>query len=491
MIAMAVAMCLQSCSKEESKNSTITVEDYDVSSTASTLVSKFSLRANSKILSHLDSVKFTIDQDRGVIYNADSLPKGTRINALLVDLSCASNVSSREFIIKNGTKLGDTTIVYSSTKSDSIDFSGDVTLRITSADKLHVRDYKVLLNVHKQNVDTIVWNLSARRDLPNVVSTLNASKTVMQNDLFVCLVDNSNTFVLSTSEDPHAGTWNYTVLSLPFIPNVKSLAATTDALYILDENGELYKSVDTGESWTDCGVAWHTLIGGYTDRVLGVKNDGGTYKYDEYPQRSDFVSTAVDNDFPIEEMSQLVMASNEWTSNQQAMFMGGKKQNGYLSNVVWGYDGWLWAPLSAESQQVLPALSEAVLFPYYTMVASTGVRMEKRVTWMIMGGRFNSGELNTTSYISRNQCINWSKGAASVQQPEHMPAFYGAQVYPYSRTYNANSIAMHSYNPGHVTPVTEWECLYLYLFGGYNSNGAALNNVWEGVLSGLTFKPVF
>lgn len=491
MIAMAVAMCLQSCSKEESSSNTVTVEDYDVSSTASTLVSKFSLKANSKILNNLDSVKFTIDQDRAIIYNADSLPKGTRVNALLVEFSCASNVSSREFVIKNGTKLGDTTIVYNSTKNDSIDFSGDVTLRITSADKLHVRDYKVQLNVHKQDVDTIVWNLSGRRDLPNVTSTLNASKTVVQEDLFLCLVDNNGTYVLSSSEDPHAGTWNYTVLSLPFIPNVKSLVATTDALYILDENGELYKSIDTGESWTDCGVAWRTLIGGYANRVLGVRNDGGAFMYDEYPQRTDFIPTEVDNDFPIEDMSPLVMASNEWTSNQQAMFMGGKKQNGSLSNVVWGYDGWLWAPLSSESQQVLPALSEAALFPYYTMVASTGVSMEKRVTWMIMGGRLSSGQLNTVSYISRNQCINWSKGETSIQQPAHMPAFYGAQVYPYSRTCSAGSTPMRSYNPGYVTPLTEWDCIYLYLFGGYNANGDALNNVWEGVLSGLTYKPVF
>ena len=102
VLALVAAMSLQSCNKKNDEPASTTT-DYDVYSSASTLVSSFGLKANTKILAHLDSVKFTIDQDRGIIYNADSLPRGTRINALLVDLSTAANVSSREFIIKNGT----------------------------------------------------------------------------------------------------------------------------------------------------------------------------------------------------------------------------------------------------------------------------------------------------------------------------------------------------------------------------------------------------
>ena len=169
-IVLTVALCLMSCSKD--KDSSTPDVQYDVYSTTSTLVSTFALKPNTKILANLDSVKFTIDQERGVIYNADSLPRGTRINALLVQLTCASTVATKQFVIKNGEHLGDTTITYNSSRNDSIDFTGDVTLRITSGDKEHVRDYKVKVNVHKQDVDTITWNTSSRRDLPNVASTL-------------------------------------------------------------------------------------------------------------------------------------------------------------------------------------------------------------------------------------------------------------------------------------------------------------------------------
>jgi hypothetical protein len=486
-LAMALAISLLSCNKDDNSTDTST-SSYDVYSTASTLVSTFNLKANTKIMNNLDSVKFTIDQDRGIIYNADSLPRGTRINALLVEMTCASTVASKEFIIKNGTVLRDTTINYTTSSTDSIDFTGDVTLRITSGNKLNVRDYKVLVNVHKQDVDTIVWNASRRRDLPNVSSTLNASKTVMQGVNFLCLVDDNGSFVLSQSEDPAAGTWSKTVLSLPFTPQIASFTATTDALYMLDTNGQLFKSTDMGANWTDCGVAWTTIIGAYGDILLGIVPDGiGGFLGAEIVDGTAYIRALKDG-FPISGMSQLVMANNEWTSSQQAMFVGGVLADGTMTNKVWGFDGKHWAPISNDN--VLPAMRDAVLFPYYTMVKrSTGATYDKKVTWMIMGGKLSNGKLNTTSYISRNQGINWSVGESCVQQPAHMPAFYGAQVYPFSRTITGSTLM--AYTPGHVTPVTEWDCRYLYLFGGYGSNGTALNSVWEGVLTGLTFKPVF
>ena len=483
---MVVTMCLLSCSKKD--DSTVTTVDYEVYSVSSTLVSSFSLKANTKILNNLDSVKFTIDQERALIYNADSLPRGTRINALLVNLSCASTVASKEFVIKNGTRLNDTTIVYSSSSNDSIDFTGDVTLRITSGNKLNVRDYKVKLNVHQQNVDSIEWNVNRRRALPYGSSSLIASKTVMLNDKFLCLVDVGGSYLLSVSEDPLNGPWEDTFSSLPFTPQVASFTATDNELYMLDINGQLFKSADMGDSWNDCGVTWFSIIGGYGDKLLGVADYDGIFVHVEYFKNQNHIVDQVEDSFPVEGMSPMVMANNEWTSNQQAMTMGGVTAAGNLSNRVWGYDGELWAPINNDN--VLPALRDAVLFPYYTMVNTSGVSQSKKVTWMIMGGKLSDDNLNEVSYVSKNQGINWSIGENSIQQPSYMPAFYGAQVYTYDRTSSAGT-TLRAYNPGQVTPITEWQCPYLYLFGGYDSNGIALNNVWEGVLLGLTFKPVF
>ena len=490
MFFILLAMLVASCNKKDEPE-TYTDSEYSTYSTTSTLVSAFSLQANTKIISGLDSVSFAIDQDKGEIYNADSLPCGTRVTALLVNVTCASTIASAKFIVKNGTVQNDTTIDYKTSSTDSIDFSGDVTLRVTSYDGQHTRDYKVKVNVHQQEPDVIVWNENRRRDLPNVSSTLKASKTVTRDDEFLCLVNDNGTYVLSTAGDPMAGTWNKTVLAFPFVPNVSSFAATTDALYILDETGELYSSGDMGANWAHCGVAWNTIIGAYNDRVLGVRNDGTSWVHDEYPQRAGFVPTKIDDNFPVSGMSQLVMASNEWTANQQAMCVGGVLATGDLTNAVWGYDGEQWGLISFGGD-VLPAMSDASLFRYYTFTqSSTSATPVQYVTWMVVGGKLASGRLNTTTYVSRNQGINWKKGDDGVQLPTAIPPFSGAQIFVFDRTQSASTPRMNAYNPGHVTPVNEWECSYIYLFGGYAANGGALNNVWEGVLRRLTYKPVF
>ena len=75
-----------------------------------------------------------------------------------------------------------------------------------------------------------------------------------------------------------------------------------------------------------------------------------------------------------------------------------------------------------------------------------------------------------------------------MSQASYMPKFYGAQAFVNFETISAAAQGA----PRRVkTPVTSWECPFIYLFGGYGSNGLPLNSVWEGVLSGLTFKPVF
>lgn len=492
LVATMLVLNLASCNKDDN-NSSSSTSDYSVYSSATTLVSGFALKADSRVLDNLDSVKFTIDQDRALIYNADSLPRGTKVSALLVDVTCPGTVASRQFIIKNGTVKKDTTITYTGSTTDSIDFTGDVTLRITSHDGNHTRDYKVSLNVHKEAPDTIVWNMNRRRDLPNMNGTVSSSKTVQQNGMFLCLINDNSSYVLSESADPASGSWSKTTLSLPFEPQVPSFTATDEALYLLDTNGQLYTSSDKGLTWSDCGMAWHTIIGAYGNRILGVVQDGGEWIHDEYPRSDDFEPSVLPGTFPVSGMSQLVMASNGWSSNQQGMIMGGMLQDGSYSNMVWGYDGSQWGLLtSTGSSNALPKLRNASLVSYYTYSIPSGAFTPKQyVTWMVMGGVLESGKLNTVTYTSRNQGLNWSEGVTSVQMPEHVPAFYGAQVFSFLRTITAQNGMLMTYNPGHTTAVNEWECPYIYLFGGYSASGKALTSVWEGVLTRLTYKPIF
>ncbi len=41
-----------------------------------------------------------------------------------------------------------------------------------------------------------------------------------------------------------------------------------------------------------------------------------------------------------------------------------------------------------------------------------------------------------------------------------------------------------------VTPITEWDCPFIYLFGGYDEQGVLVGNIWRGAINRLIFKPL-
>lgn len=95
-------------------------------------VTSFSLSENNNILSNLDSVYFSIDLDKARIYNADSLPYGTRINKL-IPVIVTTGVSVAELHIPRGNNLPDSIMNYLTNSTDSVDFShGDVILHLVS-----------------------------------------------------------------------------------------------------------------------------------------------------------------------------------------------------------------------------------------------------------------------------------------------------------------------------------------------------------------------
>ena len=73
---LALLILLSACGKLE--------EDGLYYSKQNTMVCAFSLQQDTLVLSNLDSIFFTIDLDRSLIYNADSLPKGTDISSIAI-----------------------------------------------------------------------------------------------------------------------------------------------------------------------------------------------------------------------------------------------------------------------------------------------------------------------------------------------------------------------------------------------------------------------
>ena len=184
MLAMAMMLSslpvLVSCNKDKDDDDTFSYSDSE----QTTLIKAFGLQADADVLSNLDSVHFTIDYDKGMIYNADSLPKGTDITGLKVTVEFLNTVSSAIFNISGASTQADTTIEYTSSMTKKLDFSGKTVLTVTSADKSRVKDYNIQVLVHKVNPDSLAWPQQWRRDLPGYRSDAIGHKAVKQGEIY-------------------------------------------------------------------------------------------------------------------------------------------------------------------------------------------------------------------------------------------------------------------------------------------------------------------
>ena len=489
-ISMLLAMAFVSLTALDSckdKDDDDTIETYSTS-TQTTLVKAFGLQADADVLASLDSVYFTVDYDNGLIYNADSLPVGTDISALKVKIDFFNTVNSAILNISGATVQSDTAISYTSSMSTALDFTGKTVLTVTSYDKTQVKDYQIMVLVHKENPDSLKWNHSWRRDLPGLTSRTKAFKVVQQGDLYRAMSFDGNACYLMTTDNLNAS-WTSAQADVPFEPQMSSLTATADALYMLDNAGGLWTSAD-GLQWTACGVTWHSILGAYGTRVLGIVADGTAYLHDEYPRSEGFAPTAVEDGFPVAHASDMIVTDNKWAVAQQAIIVGGIDAQGHVLSDVWGYDGLNWGKINNSHSNVLPALVDATLFPYYTYKTLPGVRRYARQeTWYVMGGKLADGSLNGKIYLSNTQGITWTAGDSTISQASFMPRFYGAQAIVSNETFSLSGAAG---APRRVqTVVTSWDCPFIYLFGGYNDRGELLPSVWRGVYNRLTNTPVY
>ena len=486
LATLTLMPAIVSCgSKDDDNNSTYSYS----TSNQTTLVTGFGLQADGNVLASLDSVHFTVDYDNGLIYNADSLPVGTDITKLKVTVEFLNTVKSAVFTITGASVQADTTINYTTSMTKSLDFTGTTLLTVTSADGEQVKEYDVKVLVHKVNPDSLVWPMSWRRDLQGYSADTRAMKMVQQGNRYRSMSYDGMTCTLLTASSPGQATWDEQAVNLPFTPDIQSLVATDDALYMLGSDGVLYTSAD-GLEWSSCGVIWHSVLGVYDGRVLGIVAGPDAYYHDEYPRTAGFESTHVEAGFPVAHTSDMVVTDNSWAVSQQAILVGGIDSDGKKLNSVWGYDGSRWGKVNSSHGTSLPAITDATLFPYYTYRALPGIRRYGlQPTWYLMGGKLADGKLNTRIYLSNTQGITWNAGDSTISQPAHVPAFYGAQAFVNDEVLTAAGPA---YAPRRIQSFDgKWECPFIYLFGGYDDQGALLPNVWRGVYIRMTNYPVY
>ncbi|MDE6271513.1 MAG: hypothetical protein K2M31_00700, partial [Muribaculaceae bacterium] len=414
---LAVLSLFGACNSKEEP------EKIDAVVAQSVAVTKFTLKPNSKVMANLDSVYFSIDLEHRVIYNADSLPVGTQIDKLTPIITYPSSVSKAEITMSGGqTRTG--TVNYKENPSDSIDFTGDVWLRLASADESAAMTYRLKVNVHKCVGDSLMWDREAVAALPSRMANPRAQKTVDDGREIITIVEESDgTLTLATTIDPAGKSWTKKQLDLSFSPNLRSLTAAADKLYMLNDSGVLMTSSDNGLTWTSVSVQWADIIGEYNGSLLGISGTSSSPRFDIYPRPAGFIPTDLPSDFPTEGRSNFGTFSSKWAAAPIGFFTGGRR-DGHISTATWAYDGDNWAKIS---DNPLPALSEALIVPYfsYKKTNASWIQTEYSV-WLCMGGRLADGTVNETLYITYDNGVNWRKASEIMQYPEFARPGYQA-----------------------------------------------------------------
>lgn len=487
-----MALTLGACNSEKS-------DEPAYEPALSVAVQSFSISPNAKVMTNLDSVFFSIDLAHGVIFNADSLPQGTKINKLVPKITFPSAVTKAEIEMTGGeTRTG--VVDYKKSPTDSIDFSGNVTLTLATEDGSLSKRYTIKVNVHKMVADSIMWDRSAVAPLPSASPAPREQRTVALDDKVYSLIEESDgSYTMASTSDLLASSWNRTSLSLPFTPQPRSLTATSDRLYILADDGALYSSAD-GIDWKSCGASMSAIIGPFGERVLGLKYDGGRYYHDMYPRPEGYVPALAAADFPTSGMSNFISFTSKWASDPIGFFTGGARDGKYCGDS-WAFDGDSWAKIS---NTPLPPVRDMLIVPYfnYRQTATSWVQTEFSVT-LAIGGRLADGSLNRTVYLSYDNGVNWIKGESLIQLPSYIPSLYAAdaviQTSPMNASLADNWTARDPRLPHDVKRLQyfvdgndiDWDCPYIYLFGGHTSDAALNAAIWRAVLARLTFTPIF
>ena len=473
----------------------------EIAVTISTVaVKSFTLKADTKVLTDLDSVFFSIDLDNGVIFNADSLPKGTNIEKLVPVITFMTTMSKADLVYTDAVGV-EKTVNYLETTTDSINFSSPVTLNVTAYDGETNYSYRLKVNVHQQEPDSLMWSDMAVGNLPSRLPSPVAQRSVQFGSEAVSLIEeNDGSYTLSTSSQLYNGDWEKEPLTLPFTPEVASLTASDDTLWMLADDGSLFTSTDA-KNWSDTGEKWLSITGLYMESVLGIRLTDTGLTHCHYPASQSIADLPVAADFPVKGISALVSAPTKWATEPTAFFVGGVKADGSLSNATWAFDGSVWARID---NVAAPALDSPTIVRYVNYRNTESIFYPQEAeAWLLIGGRDAEGNMNRTVYFTHDNGVTWKAGSSLMQLPEYVPGLRGADaivmdashsssITDYWKSQPAQS-AGRWLKPAYVVEGYDiiWECPYIYLIGGYDSADRLSCDIWKGVLARLRFTPLF
>lgn len=213
-------------------------------------------------------VPIYIDHINNKIYNVDSLPVGTDMEHIVVELSTKNRCYAM------WRSLEEDRLLYHSSE-DSLDFSVPRELYVFTTDGKYYRTYNVNITKHQQQGDNFYWKKVGE---VATLGTLTGMRAASEGDVvYLAGTTGSNTLLYHTGIDDGVN-WTLSNITLPATA-WQTMQMHNGKPHFTDGNGTLYVvNVDNGGIPT--GVVSHSvsglhaLIASDNDHLYGVNNAG-------------------------------------------------------------------------------------------------------------------------------------------------------------------------------------------------------------------------
>jgi hypothetical protein len=428
-------------------------DNIDEDALSNCQIISFSLKNDS--LPELSTLKFTIDQVNGRIFNKDSMPYGTIIDRKVVctigyDMGLSpSAVEVYQAATEDSTYWNGT---------DSLDFSNFVRFRVYSYNGKFYKTYIAKVNIHQQQPDSMTWTLHSEQ---LAGKNIREQKVFASGDSYWMFTGNTAGYELHTSRKTDVKSWQVTALN--GLSNKELLLSQmtkyAGTFYVPATDGSLYYSLD--------GILWDVQAdapnikalpgileaGTQTGRpsvLTAVIREGDAWLFARMDENRQWeTGTAVPEAFPVAGFGNV---SYELMYYPHLTIVAGKDRNGRLSNVSWDtMDGLTWVRLTNEKQSFYEEREGVMLTQYDNKL-------------FLIGGISASNRALKDIYRSEDKGITWLLADTLIVLPEG---------------YRAR---------GYASVLVDEE-QFLLLFGGKEGNGATmLEELWRGRINRLGFE---
>ena len=230
------------------------------------------------------TIRFTIDQAQGLVYNSDSIAYATDVTRVVPNIGANGYIS----YYKDDEQVG-------FSEEDSIDFTHPVKFTITSYDEKFTRDYLISINVHQVDPRTTSWHQLEQANFP--AGLFVAPKALVKEALvYVLGTDAEGRGYTTTSALGDGAQWSTPTewTGIPAGADVASVQLVGDQFYMVAD-GALYSSADA-LAWVAVGnaqpvstllaVEGDTMAWAMVEGTIASSTDMNAWQLGQQPKRA-------------------------------------------------------------------------------------------------------------------------------------------------------------------------------------------------------------